>query len=94
VHSALAYVEVLQYAGCWKEAEDLAEEVLQEVPDTVEDRGVRAWVRSVAAAARLEHALAEDAANDVAQALHDWNAAVDDLESVRAEQKSPWEMLP
>jgi hypothetical protein len=94
VHSALAYVEVLQYAGCWKEAEDLAEEVLQEVPDTVEDRGARAWVRSVAAAARLEHALAEDAANDVAEALHDWNAAVDDLESVRAERKSPWEMLP
>jgi hypothetical protein len=93
VRSALAYVEVLQCAGCWKEAEHFANEVLQVVPDTTEDRGASAWVRSVAAAARLERALLEDAREEVDEALGDWKAALDDLEAVRSEQKPPWEML-
>jgi hypothetical protein len=93
VRSALAYVEVLQCAGCWKEAEHFANEVLQLVPDTTEDRGVRAWARSVAAAARLERALLENARDEVDEAIGDWSSALDDLEAVRAEQKPPWEML-
>ena len=93
MRSALAYVEVLQCGGCWTEAEALAREVLQGVPDTTEDRGVRAWVRSVAAAARLERALLEDARDEVDETLGDWSSALDDLEALRAEQKPPWEML-
>jgi hypothetical protein len=50
-------------------------------------------VRSVAAAARLERALLEDAREEVDEALGDWKAALDDLEAVRSEQKPPWEML-
>jgi hypothetical protein len=93
VLSALEYVEVLQRAGTFGEAEALAQEVLGGILDTIEQRGLRAWVRAITAAARVERAYADDNSDQVAAALDDWGDALHEHEEVESQRREPWEMM-
>lgn len=94
VRAATRFVEVLQCADRWDAADDLAQEIVQSIPDTVERRGSRARARAVAAATRLERALTEDSRDRAFDALKDWEAALVELRQIEADQKMPWQELP
>lgn len=93
VISALRYVEVLQRAGAWEPASQLAEELLSHVPDTIEERGVRARLAAATAGARLEAAVAVGDGDAVRQALADWDAALAVRDEVERQRKDPWDLL-
>ena len=90
---ALRYVEILQRAGAWDAASRLADEVFSSVPDTVEERGVRARAAAVAAGARLEAAVAVGDAKAVDQSLADWDAALAERDEVERQRKNPWDLM-
>jgi hypothetical protein len=91
--SALEYIEVFQRLGAFDEAESLAQEVLQGIADTTENRGIRASVRGIEAAARAERARGDADFEEVAAALRDWEEALSDHEEVRRQRHDPWEMM-
>jgi hypothetical protein len=90
---ALRYVEILQRAGAWQPASQLAEELLSTLPDTIEERGVRARVAAVAAGARLEAAVAVGDHETAVEALADWDAALATRDEVERQRKDPWDLV-
>lgn len=60
VHGALEYVEILQRLGLWHEAVQLADEIRDSIPLTVDHASERTYAEQVLAWARTEAAIATD----------------------------------
>jgi hypothetical protein len=88
VGPALDFVEVLQSAGLWQEAVDLASEIERAIPDTPERAVPKAYTQAAYEAARHEAAVNSGDLPSAKEALARWRSAQEERARLERERET------
>lgn len=90
--SAAPLVEILQSAGRFDLAVELAEELVAAIPDTTEQASARLSAETVLSSARVELAAVSDDPSGVQAALDCWRSGNEQLDVIRSQRIQPWDV--
>jgi hypothetical protein len=85
------FIEILQRAGLWTLARELAQEIRDTIPDNEEHAVARTGVQALVELARAEEALREGKTSEARSAFEDSQRAVAEQQSRIDALPSPWE---